>query len=163
MQQITEEMKVHEKWYERARNQTLESLPEFHRHLMEDYRHDYGTICHALSAGSVASAWALNNAPQGNITGFQAGFVMWGFIQNWNTRYKDKPIRLIDYGDLLYPQNDDKFARSIKKSTWEWLMGEAKKQLLFSKREDVHPAVYRHWIDIFCFEKVPFGMQVVAD
>ena len=47
-QQITEEQNVHKEWYEQSKTQTLETLPEFLRHLTEDFSHDYGTICHAI-------------------------------------------------------------------------------------------------------------------
>ena len=42
-QVITEEEKVHEQLYEQAKEQTLATLPEFLRHLAQDYQHDYGT------------------------------------------------------------------------------------------------------------------------
>ena len=64
MQQIiNEEMNIQKGWYENAENMTMDNLPEFLRHLSEDYRHDYGTICHALSAGSLATIHAMNRAP----------------------------------------------------------------------------------------------------
>lgn len=50
MKQITEKDNEQEIWFKEAEKQTLETLPEFIRHLLEDYGHDYGTICHALAS-----------------------------------------------------------------------------------------------------------------
>ena len=84
MKTITEEMKIHEEWYKQAKEQTLETLPAFLNHLINDYGHDYGTICHAIAAGAIGAAYALERSPQGGITGFQAGCIMWCFIRHWN-------------------------------------------------------------------------------
>jgi hypothetical protein len=159
-EQITEEMKIHEEWYKDARDMTIEKLPEFLRHISEDYIHDYGTICHALASGAVATTWALERTPQGGITGFQAGAIMWEYIQNWMSEYKDKPLRLINYKDMLYPQYENKF-NSISEDTWEWLQEEAKKHL-DEKKEFVHPDILNHWENIVD-GLVPFGMSVSKD
>lgn len=50
--EITEEMNIHEEWYADAENQTMDTLLPFLNHLMNDYNHDYGTIVHALIAGT---------------------------------------------------------------------------------------------------------------
>lgn len=83
-QQITEEMKIQNEWYKEAKKQTVETLPEFVRHLTEDYSHDYGTICHAVAAAGIAAMYAVDNSPTGGITGFQAGCIMWKVIREWN-------------------------------------------------------------------------------
>lgn len=62
---ITEQDKIHEEWYKEASEMTLENLPEFLRKLTEDYSHDYGTICHAISAAAAAAAWAVEKSPCG--------------------------------------------------------------------------------------------------
>ena len=64
-ERITEEMKIHEKWFEEARKQTVDTLPEFVRHLVEDYEHDYGTICHAITAAGLAGMYAVENSQTG--------------------------------------------------------------------------------------------------
>ena len=61
---ITEEMHLEKEWFEQAREQKLETLPEFMNHILNDYRHDYGTICHAISACALAAAWAADNSDQ---------------------------------------------------------------------------------------------------
>ena len=48
MKEITEKDKEDVQWYKDAKNQTLETLPDFINHLVKDYSHDYGTICRQL-------------------------------------------------------------------------------------------------------------------
>ena len=148
------------KWLEDANNQTLETLPSFLSHLMDDYTHDYGTICHALSIGSVATMNAMNKHEQGGITGFQAGAIMWENIQNWMTDYRDKPLSLKDYSKMLYPQYNDSFEKTISESTWEYLQKEAKDNL--ENNKDAHENVINHWTSIVN-GIVPFRYVVIED
>lgn len=152
----TEEFKAEvAKWKEQAGKMTLDELPAFLRHLMSDYEHDYGTICHAFSMGAVATCWAMDREPQGGLTGFQASAIMWGFVQHWLG--KTGPMRMLDYSLMLYPQHDEDFDRAITKSTWEWLKAEAQKNL--DMKEAAHPRVMAHWKRII-EGKVPFGFVV---
>lgn len=64
---ITEEMHIEKEWREQACQQTLETLPEFIRHLMNDYQHDYGTVCYAIGACAAAAAWAADCEPGGGL------------------------------------------------------------------------------------------------
>lgn len=152
-QQITEEMKIHEEWY--TSEQTLETLPSFLKHLTEDYHHDYGTICHAIAAGAVATARSM--ADWGGITGFQAGCVMWEFIQKWMSY--ETPMKLVKYENMLYPQYAHDFSKQISSETWEWLQEQAKKKLYNADEEYLHPAVKAHWQSIID-GIVPFGYEV---
>jgi len=158
VEQISEKMKVHEEWYKEAgeKDMSLEKLPAFLKKISEDYKHDYGTVCHMLAAGAVATCWALNRTDQGGITGFQAGGVMWEFIQNWITSYKGKPLKLVNFTNMLYPQYSEEFGLSISPDTWEWLQKEAKKNL---KGKGVDPGVRAHWESIVA-GTVPFGFSV---
>ncbi|MDE1139930.1 MAG: hypothetical protein PW999_09805 [Paraburkholderia tropica] len=153
---IREEDGVHKQWFEIAKHQTLESLPEFMRHLSEDFGHDYGTICHAIAAAAVGAAWALEKTPKGGITGFQAGAVMWSFIQNWMSM--DGPLRLVDYNNLLYPQYADKF-NTISQDTWDAIQAKARKNL--EERSGASDAVVSHW-QFIADGHVPFGLRVAA-
>lgn len=153
--QITEEMGIQKEWYKKAKNMNTEELPEFIRELTEDYSHDYGTICHAIAAGAVATAWAINNTPTGGITGFQAGAIMWEFIREWMS-YDKKPMRLIDYGDMLYPQYEDKF-KKISEDTWIWLQEQAERNL--KENSNSHPNVVAHWQSIVD-GNIPFGFEI---
>lgn len=124
-QHITEEMEIHEEWYKEARGMTLDKLPDFLNHLMNDYEHDYGTICHALSAGSLATAWAMNRHEEGGITGFQASAVMWRFVRNWNYFGNKTGLKIVDYDDFLYPQYANKHDKIINIDTWSAIKKEA--------------------------------------
>jgi hypothetical protein len=156
---ITEEMGVHEGWYKEAKDITEETLPEFIRHLSHDYHHDYGTICHAISAGALAAAWAVEHSPYGGITGFQAGAVMWGFVAEW-LHYKDEPMKFIKYREMLFPQYKQEFT-CISKETWDWLQKEAKSLLETNGSNGVglHPNVRAHLERVVSGE-VPFGYRV---
>jgi hypothetical protein len=162
--QITEEQKIHEQWYKESSNQTLETLPEFIRHLTEDYNHDYGTICHAIAAGSIATAWAINKSPEGGITGFQAGAIMWEFIKHWNYTGNKLGLRIVNYDDLLYPQYEDRFTNTISRDHWERVQEEANKKL-----EEVNleitvadRRVVAHWQSIVD-GNLPFGFTIKED
>jgi hypothetical protein len=156
-QAITEKDGIHQQWYEDAKKQTGETVAEFIRHLSEDYQHDYGTICHAIAAGAIGAAWAIERSPSGGITGFQAGCIMWGFIQNWMTEYKESPVRLLNYRDLLYPQYAHKF-RAIPTDTWEWAQKEAQK-VLQDAPDYMHREVKAH-LQSVADRVVPFGLVV---
>jgi len=154
---ITEKSRVHEEWFKGIDKLTLDTLPEFLRHLSEDYEHDYGTICHALAAAAVGACWAMNSSPAGGITGFQAGAVMWEFIKRW-MRHDKEPMRLVNYSDLLYPQYAYKFAPTISPDVWQWTQEQAR-ELLAEDNKHTHGDVLAHWHSI-ADGKVPFGLSV---
>lgn len=144
-------------WFVDAKDQTLDTLPEFMRHITRDYRHDYGTVCHALAACAVAATWAAEKG-QG-ITGFQAGFIFWDFYRHW--MQEDGPARMLKYEDMLYPQYERRF-RTIGAETWEWLQAEAATKLAEADSEFVHPNVLTHWQSIVD-GNVPFGYLVEVE
>lgn len=73
--EITEKDHPEKEWLEEARKQTHETLPKFIDHLMNDYKHDYGTCIKAVSAAMLGTFWAFNR--QEGFTGFQVGFIPW--------------------------------------------------------------------------------------
>ena len=152
----TDEFKViNKQWKEEAGEQTLETIGAFLTHLMDDYVHDYGTVVHAITAGAIGAAKAMDHhEEQGGITGFQASFVMWGFVQQW--LLKEGPMRMIDYNEMLSPQYEDKFQKTISANTWKWLQNTAKERL--SEPGGVDP-VREHWASIVA-GVVPFGYTV---
>lgn len=147
-------------WYVEARKQTRETLPAFLDHLMNDYEHDYGTICHAMSCGAIATIWTIDHSSQGGITGFQSGAIMWEFLKHWNFRSNKTGLRIIDFDDMLYPQYADQFEKKIRKSTWEALQKEARE--FWAKSPDAHPDVIAHWKSIG-EGVIPFGYSVSED
>lgn len=156
---ITEESGVHKEWKVEVDDMTMEKLPAFLRKLTEDYDHDYGTICHAIAAGAIATAKAMNRTPNGGITGFQAGCIMWQMAELWGVWDKG-PKRLLSYENLLYPQYSDKF-RTIPRDTWEWAQAQAKEKLARDDLENVSPNVVKHWKSI-ALGNIPFGLKLEA-
>ena len=144
-------------WEEQSSVMTLEKLPEFLNHLLNDYQHGYGTICHAIAIGSVATAWAMDKDDQGGITGFQGSAVMFEFMKKWDIGLKNVPFKLVNFENMLYPQYYDKFQKTITRSTWEYLQTKAKQNL--DERGMVHPDVKKHWEEIVD-GIVPFGYIV---
>jgi hypothetical protein len=144
--------------YKEAMEQTPETLGDFVVKAMCDYPHDYGSVCVAVSACALAGVYAANSLPQGGITGYQAGFVMWEFIRQMNYRGNKCGLRMIDYDNMLFPQYAYKFEKTISSDTWKLLQEEAKRNL----EEDltyVHPAVMNHWKSIVD-GVVPFGYKI---
>jgi len=153
---ITEEMGVQKEWYKQAREMTMDKLPDFLKHLTEDYEHDYGTIVHAMTAGAIATLWAMNKTEQGEITDFQAGLVMWGFMRQW--MFCEGPLQLIPYNNMFYPQYKKEFEKIISKEFWKDLQEKVKMKLVL-EGQNVHPAVRKHWESIVK-GIVPFGFVV---
>lgn len=148
-----------EEWFAAAPKQTFETLPAFIKHVMDDYYHDYGTVCHAISACAVATAWACDNmeGAYGGITGFQAGFVMWGFVRHWSKTSNKCGLKLVDYDDFLYPQYEYKHDKTISADVWERIQEQAKQNLV--ERNYADNRVIEHWESIVD-GKVPFGYRV---
>ena len=162
--QITEEMHLEKEWFKEAKKQTLKTLPKFIDHIMNDYAHDYGTVCHAISACALAAAWAANEEKGacGGITGFQAGFVMWDFIRQWQYTRNKTALKVVDYDNMLYPQYEDKFQKTLTKRTWEGIQEEAGRLLQEAEADPVHPDVKAHWESIV-EGHVPFGYTITED
>ena len=157
--QVREEDKdVIDGWFTQAKAcKDPEALARFVRHLLDDYDHDYGTICHAASAAAVAACWAIDgDGRQGGITGFQAGCIMWGFIRRWKD--EEGPLRLVSYESMLYPQCKQDFDNVIDSGTWKYLQEEATRKLDESPTP-VHSNVAAHWQSIVD-GTVPFGFSV---
>lgn len=146
---ITEEMGLHKQWYEAAKQVTLDTLPDFTNQMINDYQHDYGTVCHALAAGALATLWAMNSTPQGGITGFQASAIMWHLIRQWSYPGNKTGLRIIDYDKFLYPQYEDDFTqKAISKSMWECIQKEAENNI--KEADEAHA---KYLVDMEQYEK----------
>ena len=54
---ISEEMHLEKEWFAKAKKiESKEQLIAFAEELFENYDHDYGTVCHAVSALALAGA-----------------------------------------------------------------------------------------------------------
>lgn len=148
-----------DQWFQDASEQTFDTLPEFIRHVMNDYDHDYGTVCHAISACAVATAWACDKmeGAYGGITGFQAGFIMWGFIRHWRYTNNKCGLKILDYDNLLYPQYDYKFEKAISESRWKTVQKQAER--LLKEDEFACHDVVDHWKSIVD-GNLPFGFKI---
>lgn len=163
MKKISEEQHLEKIWFKEAEEQTIETLPQFINHIMNDYDHDYGTICHAIAACSLAAAWAANKHGQGDITGFQASFVMWDFIKEWIYSGNQSGLRIVDYDDMLYPQYENKFDKVISKETFGSIQKAAQERLDKVKQgREAHPDVIKHWESIVA-GNVPFEYRIKED
>ena len=106
----------------------FDKLVEFLKDVRDNYNYDYGVAPRAIAQASVATAWYF--AYVFGITGFQAGFVMWDFIRDWQYRNNECGLKIIDYDLMLYPQYEDKFTeKTISKWQWEALQKKAQKEI----------------------------------
>ena len=130
----------------RAKRKNIKSFDDLVEFLKEVHNHNtgYGVAPRAIAQAALAVAWYF--ASEFGITGFQAGFVMWDFIRDWNRTGNKTGLKLIDYDDMLYPQYDHKFEKTIKRDTWVSIQKEAKKRL--EEGGKVHPDVAKHWQSI---------------
>ena len=159
MKYVTEQMKPQDEWFKRAEQiKSISALNSFAKELLKETSHDYGTICHAIGALALGAAWLGSNMH--GITGFQAGFVMWDFIRQWEYRSNECGLKIVDYDNMLYPQYEQNFDKTISKKQFGLIQEKAKK--LLSEWNDAHPAVIRHWQSIAEGE-VPFGYQLVDE
>jgi len=94
LDESTQEFKdIKAQWQKKAKEATVETLPQFLKELTEDYEHDYGTIVHATTEAAIAACHAVDASPQGGITGFQAGCIMWQFISEWNYSHNKTALK----------------------------------------------------------------------
>lgn len=126
---------IKKEWEESAKAAALDTLPAFLTELTENYEHDYGTICHAMAIAAIAAANAVNHSPQGGITGFQAGCVMWEFIRGWNHSHNKTGLCLVDYDNFLYPQYAQDHQKTLSKEVWASIQQEARAKILKADKE----------------------------
>jgi len=153
--EICEEMELQNEWYKQAEKMQYKDLFKFIHKLMFKYKHDYGTICHAITACIIATFNALNRTSQGGITGTQASLIMWGIVRKLFN--KKGILSLVEYDNMLYPQYKDNFEKTISSYTFNDLQKKAKEML--DNTIDVHPAVKEHWQKIVD-GIVPFGYTI---
>jgi hypothetical protein len=86
---------------------------------------------------------------------------MFDFITGFTKTGNKCGLRLVDFDDMLFPQYDYKFEKTIKKYTWELLQKQAKENLNGDMRY-VSPSVIEHWQSI-ANGIVPFGYSVEVE
>jgi len=150
-----DELKLRDEWF--AESKTIRDsagLKVFVDKLIA-FSYGYGTIVRAMAAAMNAAFYALENSPQGGITGFQASCLFWD-VEHLLGIFGDGPKKMVKYSDLLYPQNQRVF-NTISSETWAWLQREAEKNL--HEAGHAHPDVKAHWQKIVN-GVVPFGFTV---
>ena len=160
MKYVTEEMRPQDEWFKRAKEiKSIGEFSAFAKELLEETSHDYGTVCHAIGALTLSAGW-LGAYTQG-ITGFQAGFVMWDFIRQWEYSDNKCGLRIINFDNMLYPQHAARFEKTITSKCFNKLQEEAANRL---KKDSnfAHPDVVKHWQSIVD-GVVPFGYKVSDD
>lgn len=118
----------------------------------------YGEAPRAIAQASLAVAWYLAN--EFGITGFQAGCTMWDFIRDWSYSGNKCGLKIINYDDMLYPQYEHKYDKTISEHVWVELQKQAKDELQKSKYASKN--VIEHWKSIVK-GNVPFGYSVEKD
>lgn len=94
---------------------------------ISDFNHDYGTIVIGCFAAMKAAFKVVNNSPQGGITGFQAGCLGWECIKEFFGI--NGPARLLEMENLLYPQYDYKFDKTVSTEVWTSIQEKARKNI----------------------------------
>lgn len=119
---------------------------------------DYGTVTYAMAACALAATTVFDNGPNGGITGFQAGFVMWAFIQRFTM--EDGPMTLIKWRNMIYPQYQDKFAnpKEIDRDLYEEIVDHAR-QTLEASGINMHERVMTHMVEVAA-GRLPWGYTV---
>lgn len=140
---------------ERKDIKSFDDLVAFLQRVKDNCNTGYGTAPRAIAQAALATAWYL--ASDFGITGFQAGFVMWDFIRDWQYSDNKCGMKIVNYDDMLYPQYDHKFDKTISKDVFEELQKEARNNI--REHEYAHPDVMAHWESIVG-GNVPFGYVI---
>lgn len=150
-----DEQKYKDELYERAKKVTPEGMTEFIQELVS-HDHNYGSCVIDVAAAAIAGASIMSR--ELGITGFQAGCVLWEYLEQFH--HIKFPTRLLQQDDMLFPQYESKFT-TITKEVWDWLQKEAKERLSSAGEEEnyMHPNVRRHMQSIIDGQ-VPFGYKV---
>ena len=130
---------------ERKDIHSFDDLVTFLQRVKDNCNTGYGTAPRAIAQAALAVAWYL--ASDFGITGFQAGFVMWDFIRDWQYRDNKCGLKIVDYDNMLYPQYDYKFEKIINKDIFKALQEEAW-NLYNNETKSAHQRVEKHWESI---------------
>ena len=143
----------------RERIKNFDDLVNYLRFIEEECNIGYGHAPRAVAQAALAVAKYLTY--RFGLSGFQAGFVMWDFILGYEKTDNEAGLRLIDYDDMLYPQYQYKFEKTISAKTYSKLKDIAAKNIREADEVNgvVSPDVYEHWKKIANGE-VPFGYSI---
>lgn len=163
----TTEQEFREQAYEIAKSvNTTDELAEF-VNFISNVPLDYGTVVYAQCAAMLAAQHVMNEGEQGGITGFQAGFIGWEMVKKFMSVGKCG-LSLINWEDMLYPQYENRFNKTISRDLFEGLQAEAKKRLSKADKDEsnggysLHPEVRKH-MESIAKGVVPFGYTIRED
>ena len=160
-QSITEDDRATiDEWYFMAKEATMDNLQNIINHIMNDYTHSYGTYVHAVTACTIATAWACGK----ELSGFQASCVGLEFLMHWTYDYVKTGVSIRNWDNMLYPQYEDYFDKVIPKSIWEKLQKEAQSRVddfynNIDANEYIMPMVIKHQKSI-AYGNPPFGYSI---
>ena len=145
--------------YKKADNvKTKEQLDELLKEVIESKEVlDYGKIVYAMSACMIATSKYIDRSNVGGITGFQASFVGWEMVREFMIHDNKTSLKIVNYDEMLYPQYESNFQKTISQNTWKSLQKQA--EIGLKESPDAHPEVLKHWESIVK-GKVPFGYKV---
>lgn len=153
----TEKEWMEHDWDPEFKKLNPDNIGDFLKSLVQDYKHDYGTIVRAIGVGASATAWALNNDKEyGGLTGFQASFIPFVFLRLFSGI--EGAVKLTKYDDMLFPQYEEKFEKTIPEDIWKDLQEKAKNNLEEDNKFTA-TAVKDHWKSIV-EGNIPFGYTI---
>ena len=135
---------------------TFDDLVQFLQYVEDNCNYGYGEAPRSIAQAALAVAWYL--ASEFRITGFQAGCTMWDFIQDWFYTNNKCGMRIMDYDEMLYPQYEYKFRKTISEETFSAIQKEAAIKLE-NESNYASPDVLQHWKSI-AEGNVPFRYTV---
>ena len=163
----TTEQGFKEQAYEIAKSvNTTDELSEFVK-FISNTPLDYGTAVYAQCAAMLAAQHVIDMSEQGGITGFQAGFIGWEMVKQFMS-VGDCGLSLRDWENMLYPQYEDSFEKTIPRKIFEGLQEKAKERLAKADKDEsingrsLHPEVRKH-MESIVNGVVPFGYVIKED
>lgn len=159
---ITEKEHFENCWYKDAEKQTLETLPLFMNHVLNDYQHDYGTICKAIAACGAGAMHAAIKTTHDYISGFQASIINGEVLKAWGGIKTHTCAKIINFDDMVFPHNQHRFANTISKETWDSVQEYAKSRLSEADNFGFHPKVKAH-LESIVAGNIPFGYIIKSN
>lgn len=165
-------------WFKKAKSvKTTEEFAALQSELFnEGFQHTYDSAVHAVSALAIAGA-SLGAHIEG-ITGFQAGYVKFDFIREWDRIGKEVGLHVVDFDHYLcYPQYVEECPiKRIGIETWRRVQQVCADKLNALdttsykicngyKYKETHHACYavrQYWADV-CNGIIPDCLLVVED
>lgn len=146
-------------WKKGCKCKSLDEFSSLISEVENNFNYDYGVA--PRSIGALCASLAEKLCGSMGLTNFQASVAMWDFINLFMYRHNKCGLRLVDYDNMLYPQYDYKFEKTISKETWDAIVKTAKEYLEEYENGDsaVNSNVVNHWKSI-ANGKVPFEYRV---